>query len=77
MKAISIYYQVFLEPKGEHLFEHDEWKEKFLLAMRSMHKIKQLWKSKNYVVWGMPFFNSNPNDPGKYPRFDQAFGEVL
>jgi len=75
--GISIYYQVFLEPKGEHLFEHDDWKEKFLLSMRSRHKIKQLWKSKNYIVWGMPFFNSNPNDPEKYPRFDKAFGEVF
>ena len=74
---ISIYYQVFLEPKGEQLFEHDAWKEKFLLDMRSKHKIKQLWKSKNYIVWGMPFYNSNPNDPQKLPRFDKAFDEVL
>jgi type III restriction enzyme len=73
---ISIYYQVFLEPKGEHLFEHDKWKEDFLLQLRSKHKIKQLWRSKNYVVWGMPFFNSNVNNPGKYPRFDKAFSEL-
>jgi len=74
---ISVYYQVFLEPKGDHLFEHDKWKEEFLLAMRTKHKIKQLWKSKNYIVWGMPFYNSNSNDPQKYPRFDKAFNEVL
>jgi type III restriction enzyme len=74
---ISVYYQVFLEPKGEHLFKHDEWKEKFLLAMRSRHKIKQLWKSKNYVVWGMPFFNSGEKAPEKYSCFDKAFDEVL
>ena len=74
---ISIYYQVFLEPKGEHLFEHDKWKEEFLLAMRTKHKIKQLWKSKNYIIWGMPFYNSNTNDPQKHPRFDKAFSEVL
>ena len=73
----SIYFQVFLEPKGEQLFEHDEWKENFLLALRSRHKIKQLWKSKNYVVWGMPFFNSNLNDPERYPRFNKAFEEIF
>jgi type III restriction enzyme len=73
---ISIYYQVFLEPKGEHLFEHDKWKEDFLLQLRSKHKIKQLWRSKNYVVWGMPFFSSNTNDPEKYPRFDKAFSTL-
>ena len=74
---ISIYYQVFIEPKGEHLFEHDGWKEQFLLSMRKKHKIKQLWKTKNYVVWGMPFFSSNTNDPEKYPRFDKAFSELI
>jgi type III restriction enzyme len=75
--AISIYYQVFLEPKGEHLFEHDKWKEDFLLALRTKHKIKQLWKSKSYIVWGMPFYNSNTNDPQKYPRFDKTFNDIL
>jgi type III restriction enzyme len=75
--GISTYYQVFLEPKGEQLFEHDKWKEDFLLSLRTRHKIKQLWKSKNYIVWGMPFYNSNTNDPQKYTRFDNAFGEVL
>jgi type III restriction enzyme len=74
---ISTNYQVFIEPKGEHLFEHDKWKEDFLLAMRAKHKIEQLWKSKNYVVWGMPFYNSNTNDPQKYPRFDEAFNKIL
>jgi type III restriction enzyme len=73
---VSIYYQVSLEPKGEHLFEHDKWKEDFLLQLRSKHKIKQLWRSKNYVVWGMPFFNSNTGNPEKYPKFDNAFSEL-
>jgi type III restriction enzyme len=76
-KNISIYYQVFLEPKGEHLFEHDKWKEDFLLAMRTKHKIKQLWKSKSYIVWGMPFYNSNTNDPEKHLRFDKEFSKRL
>ncbi|MDR0637289.1 MAG: DEAD/DEAH box helicase family protein [Spirochaetaceae bacterium] len=72
---ISVYYQVFLEPKGEHLFEHDKWKEDFLLQLRSKHKIRQLWQSKHYVVWGMPFFNDN--NPQKYERFDSAFARAL
>jgi type III restriction enzyme len=76
-KNISIYYQVFLEPKGEHLFEHDKWKEDFLLAMRTKHKIKQLWKSKSYIVWGMPFYNSNTNDSEKHLRFDKEFSKRL
>jgi type III restriction enzyme len=73
---VSIYYQVFLEPKGEHLFEYDQWKEDFLLQLHAKHKIEQLWRSKNYAVWGMPFFNSNVNDREKYPRFNSAFSEL-
>jgi type III restriction enzyme len=73
---ISIYYQVFLEPKGEHLFKDDKWKEDFLLQLRSKHKIKQLWRSKNYAVWGMPFFNNDAADAEKYLRFDNAFSEL-
>jgi type III restriction enzyme len=73
----SIYFQIFLEPKGEHLFEHDAWKEKFLLALRKRHKIKQIWKTKSYVIWGMPFFNSNTSAPYKYPRFDASFNELM
>jgi type III restriction enzyme len=54
---LSIHYQVFIEPKGEHLLKHDEWKEKFLKSLKEKHRIIVLWKSKKYIVWGMPFYN--------------------
>jgi len=53
----SLYYQVFIEPKGEHLLKTDEWKENFLKALKKRHKITTLWKTKKYVIWGMPFYN--------------------
>ena len=37
----TINYQLFIEPKGEHLMEHDKWKEKFLEEIGCKgHKIK-------------------------------------
>ncbi|MFO8141700.1 MAG: hypothetical protein R6T87_07400 [Marinobacter sp.] len=53
----SFHYQVFIEPKGSHLLKTDEWKEKFLQRLRKEHKIEQLWKGKEYIIWGMPFYN--------------------
>lgn len=58
-KRVSLYYQIFIEPKGQHLFENDEWKEKFLMKLKDEHKIEQLWENRNYVIWGMPFFNED------------------
>lgn len=53
----ELLYQVFIEPKGQHLLETDKWKETFLLALRKEHKIEQLWENREYVIWGMPFYN--------------------
>jgi type III restriction enzyme len=50
------YLQIFIEPKGAHLTDKDKWKEKFLLSLKSEHKLEQLWAGKKYVVWGMPFY---------------------
>ncbi len=54
---VSLHYQVFIEPKGAHLLKTDEWKEKFLKSLKAKHRIDVLWKSRKYVVWGMPFYN--------------------
>ncbi|MBU4320076.1 MAG: DEAD/DEAH box helicase family protein [Thermodesulfovibrionales bacterium] len=54
---LSLHYQIFIEPKGEHLLKYDEWKEKFLKSLKEQHRINVLWKSKKYTVWGMPFYN--------------------
>jgi type III restriction enzyme len=58
-KTDTLYYQVFIEPKGGHLLKQDEWKEKFLMRLKAESMIEQLWKDKKYAIWGMPFFNSN------------------
>ena len=52
---ISLHYQVFIEPKGDHLMKYDEWKEKFLQSLKEKHRINVLWKSKKYTVLGNAF----------------------
>lgn len=54
--------QVFVEPKGGHLLEHDAWKEKFLSEIEDGRVI------------GLPFFNS---DDERLKRFDDAFQRLL
>jgi len=61
----SIFYQVFVEPKGDQFKDSDGkfvnskegWKQQFLLSLKNEHQIEMLWKDKEYVVWGMPFYN--------------------
>jgi len=64
-KSKSIFYQVFIEPKGDQFkdldgkFENSKegWKQKFLLSLKKEHQIEMLWKDREYIVWGMPFYN--------------------
>ena len=53
----SVYYQVFIEPKGQHLLVLDKWKEDFLKKLKDENRIEQLWKNREYIIWGMPFYN--------------------
>jgi len=70
---VSLHYQVFIEPKGEHLLKNDEWKESFLKALKKRHKITTLWKTKKYVIWGMPFFN----EAMRKPEFEAGLNELI
>lgn len=72
-KAQNKHYQIFIEPKGGHLLNGDAWKEDFLMSIKESHKLEQLFSSKHYIVWGMPFFNEQlrQND------FDNSFNDVL
>ncbi len=58
-KQENLYYQVFIEPKGNQLKEKDAWKQNFLVSLKKEHKIEQLWQDKKYIVWGMPFYNNS------------------
>jgi type III restriction enzyme len=69
----TMHYQVFLEPKGSHLLRADKWKEDFLVSIKANHTIEQLFSNKQYVVWGMPFYNYAE----RMPEFEAGFKELL
>jgi type III restriction enzyme len=68
----TLHYQIFIEPKGSHLLKTDAWKEEFLLSLKKKHKIEQLWKSKKYIIWGMPFYNEQE----RKAEFEKAFSSL-
>lgn len=51
--------QIFVEPKGEHLLEKDEWKERFLLELQEKAIPSTTYADDNsYRIIGLPFFNA-------------------
>jgi type III restriction enzyme len=55
-------YQVFIEPKGNHLVAHDKWKEDFLKDIREEQKTIKIDTDK-YLITGIPFYNNaNENE---------------
>jgi type III restriction enzyme len=52
-------YQLFIEPKGQHLKEHDRWKETFLREITSAFDAKSLvFEDNKYRLMGVPFYNN-------------------
>lgn len=55
-------YQVFIEPKGNHLKAHDKWKEDFLKEIREDKRTIEI-DSDKYLITGVPFYNNeNENE---------------
>lgn len=51
-------FQVFIEPKGEHLKGHDKWKEDFLKEIRAEQKTIKI-HTDTYLITAVPFYNYN------------------
>lgn len=61
-KGEELTYQVFIEPKGNHLVAHDKWKEDFLKEIRNEQKTITIDTDK-YLITGVPFYNNaNENE---------------
>ncbi len=56
-KGKELTYQVFIEPKGNHLVAHDKWKEEFLKEIREEQKTIKIDTDK-YLITGVPFYNN-------------------
>lgn len=61
--ANKIYYQVFIEPKGQQLLEHDSGKEAFLKKITEKYGEKSILvcENKHYMLIGLPLYNSDNN----------------
>ncbi|HEY8366608.1 MAG TPA: type III deoxyribonuclease, partial [Bacteroidia bacterium] len=51
-------FQVFIEPKGEHLKGYDKWKEDFLNEIRAEQKTIKI-HTDTYLITAVPFYNYN------------------
>jgi len=65
-------FQVFIEPKGKHLKEHDRWKEQFLKEIREQFadKVLTLNADTKYRLVGVPFYNTEDENEFKATLFD-------
>ena len=70
-----LHYQIFIEPKGEHLIAADSWKQDFLNAITTQYgKNRILQKdTPHYRLIGLPFFADKEKNPKQYDKFDQLF----
>jgi type III restriction enzyme len=70
-KGKELTYQVFIEPKGAHLFEYDKWKNEFLKAIGNEESIIKI-HSDEYLITALPFYNSESEN-----EFKKVFEQVL
>lgn len=54
----SVTYQVFVEPKGQHLVQMDSWKEEFLTSLAGRAEVQLLLDTSSVRLWGLPFYQS-------------------
>ncbi|MFW6025892.1 MAG: DEAD/DEAH box helicase family protein [Candidatus Woesearchaeota archaeon] len=56
----NFYYQIFIEPKGEHIIKYDSWKNDFLEQITKKYGIDNIleYENKLYSLIGLPLFNN-------------------
>ena len=54
-------YQVFVEPKGDHLKSYDKWKEDFMREIKKKRKTLNVHTEK-YLVTAVPLFYSESQE---------------
>jgi len=69
----AVIYQLFIEPKGQHLMAADQWKQSFLLQIAEEHEIHTLFENREFRVLGMPFYNETLTKT----EFETAFRDAL
>lgn len=52
-------YQLFIEPKGQHLLMADDWKSQFLQEIENQFTISTLFENGKFKLIGLPFYNES------------------
>ena len=68
-------YQIFIEPKGKFLKEHDKWKQEFLREVTEKFEGKTIEfktqrKSQKYRLIGVPFYNNEDENRFKTSLYE-------
>ncbi len=67
----KVIYQLFIEPKGEHIYAGDKWKEDFLKSLNLEYKAI-LYSNRKYNIIGLPFYRE-----GSRSKFEVEFEKLL
>ena len=68
----TLSYQLFIEPKGEHIEDFDRWKEDFLKEIDTERKSELVIEDKNYRIIGLPFYQEKNQN-----QFRETLDETL
>lgn len=68
-------YQIFIEPKGKHLKEHDKWKQDFLREVTKKYESKTIEfktqrRTQKYRLVGVPFYNNEDENIFKQSLYE-------
>ncbi len=70
-------HQIFVEPKGKYLQEHDKWKQDFLKQLTDKFdgeilEFKTQGRTQKYRLIGVPFYNCEDEN-----KFKQSLYEAI
>ena len=70
----TLYRQIFIEPKGEHLLGNDDSNKKknFLCQLREKYEMDVVFENKEFRLIGMPLFNEK-----KKEQFEKEFKRIF
>ncbi|MCH4985779.1 DEAD/DEAH box helicase family protein [Macrococcoides goetzii] len=74
LKDSEYTYQVFVEPKGQHLLLNDKWKERFMLSLSERDDIEVLAENNDVRLVGLCFYS---DDSTKRKEFKEQFNNRL
>ena len=60
----DLIFQVFIEPKGQHLIANDKWKEDFLKKISDQKKVISI-STDSYLITAVPFYSHNTENEFK------------